>query len=401
LTSHLDPHIIRQGLLTMRYLTYDHCTIDSGKRPRGLTAIEAFSGAGGMSLGLQDAGFDVRLAFDINAAAIKTYNGNIAPHGYVLDASTVSGEELLRKAGLSSTRLDLFSGGPPCQGFSKQKRGAHLLDDNRNSLVLEFARLVRETEARAFLFENVEIFGQKRGGDLIDEIKQLLENYVIYTFFVCSSDFGLAQRRGRFIMIGIDKNEGLAVPLLELSSVRRTIRDVIGHLPPPPKDHSEHLDYPNHIMCRITEANEERFSHVPPGGGWQDIPMHLRLACHQVVEVKSGGWPDVYGRLEWDGQCPTLTAGFDSFTRGRYGHPEQNRSLTLREGALLQGFPEQFRFHGTRHDVRLQIGNAVAPPVAKAAGEAIARVLQRQNKLPRVVQRPEEHRNTDQFALAL
>lgn len=372
------------------------------KTKNRLTAIESFSGAGGMSLGLLRAGFDVRLAFDVNAAAIKTYNENIGGHGYVLNATSVTGAELLSKAGLGEDRLDLFSGGPPCQGFSKQKRGAHLLDDDRNSLVLEFSRLVRETRARAFLFENVEIFGQKRGGDLISEIRDQLADYEIYTFFVCSSDFGLAQRRGRFIMIGIDKTESQVIPVLQLSGEKRTIRDVIGKLPPPPEDCSEHPSYPNHIKCRITAANEERFSYVPPGGGWQDIPMNLRLACHQVVEIGKGGWPDVYGRLEWDGQCPTLTAGFDSFTRGRYGHPEQNRSLTLREGALLQGFPEQFRFYGTRHDVRLQIGNAVAPPVAKAAGEAIIRVLCRQNIQPRHGQWPEEYRQeTDQFRLAL
>lgn len=113
----------------------------------------------------------------------------------------VSGKKLLALAGLSTGRLDLLSGGPPCQGFSKQRRGAHLLSDPRNHLVLEFGRLVRETRARAFLFENVEIFGQKRGGDLISEVRDQLSDYNIYTFFVCSSDFGLAQRRGRFVMI--------------------------------------------------------------------------------------------------------------------------------------------------------------------------------------------------------
>lgn len=85
----------------------------------------------------------------------------------------------------------------------------------------------------------------------------------------------------------------------------------------------------------------------------------------------------MYGRLEWEGQCPTITAGFDSFTRGRYGHPEQHRSLTLHEGALLQGFPPKFRFYGTRYDVRVQIGNAVPPPLARAAGQAIKAVLTR------------------------
>ncbi|MFN4095381.1 MAG: DNA cytosine methyltransferase [Sphingomonas sp.] len=373
-------------------------TLESSHR---LRAIETFSGAGGMSLGLRDAGFDVRLAFDINTAAIETYNRNIAPHGHVLDATMVSGAQLLEMANMGEERLDLLSGGPPCQGFSKQRRGAHLLEDERNRLVLEFARIVIETRARSFIFENVEIFGQKRGGDLILEIRERLSSYNIFTFFVCSSEFGLAQRRGRFIMIGIDKEEGRVFPLLEKVVGRRSIRDVIGHLPPPPDDCSEHPDYPNHLKCRITRENEERFAHVPPGGGWQDIPMHLRLPCHQVVDVRSGGWPDVYGRLEWEGQCPTLTAGFDSFTRGRYGHPEQNRSLTLREGALLQGFPEQFRFVGTRHDVRLQIGNAVAPPVARAAGEAVKRVLNRSNELPEHILWPEERSTSEQLKLAV
>jgi DNA (cytosine-5)-methyltransferase 1 len=357
---------------------------------KALTCIETFCGAGGMALGLGRSGFDVRLAFDLDPMAVNTYNKNIAPHCHVMDASNITGNALMKKAGISTGQLDLLSGGPPCQGFSKQKRGAHLLEDDRNRLVLEYARLVRETKTRAFLFENVEIFGQKRGGDLISEIREQLSGYSIYTYFVCSSDFGLAQRRGRFIMIGISRSEMDIVPVLELARHQKTIRDIIQDLPEPPDDCSEHSEFPNHMKCRITKLNEERFSHVRPGGGWQDIPMALRLPCHQKADPKTGGWPDVYGRLDWDSQCPTITAGFDSFTRGRYGHPEQNRALTLREGARLQGFPDDFRFLGTRHDMRLQIGNAVPPPVARAAGEAILRVLSGDRRLPKLYQAPEE-----------
>ena len=358
---------------------------------RKLNCIETFCGAGGMSLGLLEAGLNVRFAFDINPAAVATYNLNIAPHCEVINATKISGKELLAKAGLKKGELDLLSGGPPCQGFSKQRRGAHLLSDERNSLVMEFARLVKETQSKAFLFENVEIFGQKRGSDLISEIRELLDGYNIYTFFICSSDFGLAQRRGRFIMMGIREEFHTSTPVLELPRGQRTIRDVIGKLPPPPENYSEHPTIPNHIKCKITEMNERRFSHVPPGGGWQNIPMSLRLPCHQKADGTIGGWPDVYGRLDWGGQCPTITAGFDSFTRGRYGHPEQNRALTLHEGALLQGFPQDFRFTGTRHDVRLQIGNAVPPPVAKAAGEALVRVLLGHKEIPVLNQPPEEY----------
>ena len=103
--------------------------------------------------------------------------------------------------------------------------------------------------------------------------------------------------------------------------------------------------------------------------------MEIRLPCHPVVDVKSGGWPDVYGRLREDGQAPTITGGFDSFTRGRYGHPTQDRALTPREAARLQGFPDWFRFFGTKHDIRHQVGNAVPPPLGEAIGRAILRSL--------------------------
>lgn len=339
------------------------------------SSIESFCGAGGIALGLRDAGFDVKLAFDKDAAHVRTYNHNIGEHARVMDASLVSGAELLRAAGLRRGELDLFSGGPPCQGFSKQRRGASLLEDARNRLVLDFARLVREMDPRAFLFENVAIFGQKRGKPFIAEIADMLSNYEITCFQVCGSDFGLAQTRSRFLMIGIRRDMGAIRPELETSNDFVSVYDVIGDLPPPPDDYSVHPDHFNHQKCRITALNEERFSHVPQGGGWQDIPWALRLPCHKVADVKTGGWPDVYGRLRWDGQCPTITVGFDSFTRGRYGHPEQNRAITPREAARLQGFPDSFQFLGNRMDVRTQIGNAVPPPLAKAAGLAVIRAL--------------------------
>lgn len=345
---------------------------------RALTSIESFCGAGGMALGLRDAGFDVRLAFDLVEAHVKTLNHNLGEHGRVIDASAVTGAQLLELAGLKLGELDLFSGGPPCQGFSKQRRGASALDDPRNRLVLEFARLTKEMEPKAFLFENVAIFGQKRGLKLIEEMQEVLEEYHIHCFQLCSSDFGLAQKRSRFMMIGLRKDVTSAVPVLEHAKTRMSVRDAIGTLPPPPEDYSAHPDFPNHEKCRITKLNEERFSHVPPGGGWQNIPWELRLPCHQVSDVSKGGWPDVYGRLTWEGFCPTITVGFDSFTRGRYGHPEQHRAITPREAARLQGFPDDYKFLGNKMEVRTQIGNAVPPPLAKAAGLAIIRALQKE-----------------------
>lgn len=342
-----------------------------------LTVIESFCGAGGMSVGLEEAGFDVRFAFDNDPVSVETYRHNIAPHVEVLDASIVSGAELMEKGRIPKGSLDVFSGGPPCQGFSKQRRGAAALLDPRNGLVRHFTRLVEETEPKAFLFENVQIFGQKRGRNLIDELSDKLAAYEVHDYFVCSSDYGIAQSRGRFLMIGLHKDLGAAPPLLPTSNEQVTVKDAIGDLPEPPDDCTEHPKVPNHIKCKITRLNELRISHVPQGGGWRDIPFELRLPCHQRVDTAKGGWPDVYGRLSWAGVCPTITGGFDSFSRGRYAHPEQDRSITPREAARLQGFADEFRFLGNRADVRRMIGNAVPPPLAKAAGQAIARSLAR------------------------
>lgn len=342
-----------------------------------LNAIESFCGAGGMSVGLGRADFDVRFAFDNDQRSVDTYRHNVGEHVDVLDASSVCGAELLERAGLCPGDLDVFSGGPPCQGFSKQRRGAAALDDPRNGLVREYARLVQETGPKAFLFENVQIFGQKRGRKLIDEVAERLSEYVVHDFFVCSSDFGIAQSRGRFLMIGLHRDLRASVPVLPTCERQVTVRDAIGDLPPPPADYSEHPEVANHIQCKITPTNSLRIAHVPQGGGWRDIPYELRLPCHQRVDTSKGGWPDVYGRLSWDGVCPTITGGFDSFSRGRYGHPEQDRSITPREAARLQGFDDDFRFIGNRADVRRMIGNAVPPPVAEAAGIAIARSLDR------------------------
>lgn len=341
------------------------------------TCIESFCGAGGMSLGLADAGYDVRAAFDLSEEAVATYHGSIGKEGFVADVCLLSADELKERSGLALGDLDLFSGGPPCQGFSKQRRGAHLFDDPRNQLIKEYVRFVQAFEPKAFIVENVAVFGQARGKKHLQELASHLDHYNLYPEFYNAADYGLAQTRQRFVLVGVHKDFDL--PYLKPEPTVnewRTVGEVLEDLPEPPTDCSEHPEFANHYKARITKLNEERFSHVPQGGGWQDIPFDLRLECHKKADVKSGGWPDVYGRLKWDGQCPTITGGFDSFTRGRYGHPLQNRALTPREAARLQGFPDYVRFKGNKQEVRRQIGNAVPPPLAEAIGNQIARLIQ-------------------------
>lgn len=337
--------------------------------------IESFSGPGGMSLGLACAGFKLLLAFDYNTKAVETHNLNNGNRCIVADASKIAGDDILRRLSIVEGDLPLFAGGPPCQGFSKQKRGAHL-GDNRNNLVLEYIRLVSEIQPRFFIYENVAIFGQKRGREYLDRMFDRLEDYELYPNFYNCADYGLAQTRQRFVVVGKRKDQHCTFQIpAPTVTVWNAVGNVLKGMPEPPENYSVHPDFPNHQRAQVTEINIRRFSHVPQGGGWQDIPEELRLPCHRNVDTKAGGWPDVYGRLDWNGQCPTITGGFDSFTRGRYGHPLFDRPLTPREAARLQGFPDSFVFLGTRADIRSQIGNAVPPPLAAAIGREVMRSL--------------------------
>lgn len=345
------------------------------------TVIESFSGPGGLALGLEKAGFRIGVAFDNDPPSIKTLNGYFHNKGIVADAQEVKGKDLLKRAKVDGV-LDLFAGGPPCQGFSKQRKGAHLLLDERNKLILEHVRLVEELKPRFFLLENVEIFGQKRGKELLKELEIRLKDYKLYPHFYNSADYGVAQTRHRFILVG--KHRSIKAPFrIPTPTVSRwtTIGEVLKGMPEPPEDYSVHPDFPNHQRAKVTEINIKRFSYVPQGGGWQDIPKELRLPSHNRIDTSKGGWPDVYGRLSMEGQAPTITGGFDSFTRGRYGHPIYNRPITPREAARIQGFPDTFVFYGNRGDVRSQIGNAVPPPLAEAIGKEIIKTLRMEDGL--------------------
>ncbi|HEY6341721.1 MAG TPA: DNA cytosine methyltransferase [Bryobacteraceae bacterium] len=343
-----------------------------------LTAVESFCGAGGMAIGLKDAGFKSLLAFDLNEAAISTYRVGIGEEGEVMDARAIAGEKILKRIGLRKGELDLFAGGPPCQGFSLQRRRGYDSDE-RNDLVGDYFRLVEGIMPRAFLLENVVMLGKVRGKKYTKEgFSRLHElGYQITTGEVNCAYYGIAQTRRRFIAIGIRGQKAFHFPAHTHERKKwATVRGAIGDLPDCPEDFSEHAKHANHIRCRVTQRNLEMLPHVPQGGGWRDIPKRLWLDCMKRWDGKtSGGWPDVYGRLEWEGQCPTITAGFDSFSRGRYTHPKWDRAISPREAARLQTFPDTIRFLGTRHDVRLQIGNAVPPRLAFVFGEAIRKHL--------------------------
>lgn len=337
------------------------------------TAIDLFSGAGGLSLGLKQAGFRVVAALDNDPVAVRTYAANLGDHIFQAPVEQVSASDLLAKAGLARGECTLLAGGPPCQGFSVQRRGDR--EDSRNGLVLQFIRFVEEIRPKYFLMENVGGMLSKHGRSFMQEFARRASQleYLLHIRILDASEFGVPQIRRRAFLVGEYAPRSLArfaFPEPTNATNPLTVRFAIGNLPSPPMDGTCHPDFANHYReARLTAINIERIQHIPQGGGREHLPERLQLACHKNNPTHRH--MDVYGRLAWDEPSVTLTARFDSFTRGRFAHPIEDRSLTIREGARIQTFPDTFVFEGNREESARQVGNAVPPLLAKRLGESI------------------------------
>lgn len=336
-----------------------------------LTAIDLFAGAGGLSLGLTRAGFDVRLAVDSWQLAVDTYSKNFGSPTLCLDVSGFPGRELLRLAGIGEGSLDLLAGGPPCQGFSVQRIGPDA--DKRNRLVIEFAQLVKSIVPRVFLMENVSGLLGHRGRALFAEFLGVVHSagYETLVDTLNALDYGVPQNRRRVVVVGWRRGDGpFSLPSPQPGR-QLSVMDAIGDLPPPAPAGSRVSSDPLHVESNLSPVNRRRLEMIPPGGGFEDLPAELRVPCHRLGAARIGH-RGVYGRLHPDEPAGTITARFDSFTRGRFGHPSENRNLTLREGARLQSFPDEFIFLGNREEVAAQIGNAVPPQLAEAVARTLA-----------------------------
>lgn len=339
------------------------------------SAIDVFCGAGGLSVGLRDAGFRLVAAVDNDPIAAKTYAHNLGDHVLKESIDCLSVKSLLKFAGLRPGQCDLFAGGPPCQGFSIQRRGNHR--DARNSLMLDYLRLLEGVRPKFFMLENVRGLMSKRGRPFLERVIKRAQKigYVVQVKAMNAADYGVPQDRDRLIVVGELTSSGGAShftfpPPLFSRSDYRTVRAAIGDMPVPPLDGTPHPGYPLHYReARLSQINLKRIQHVREGNGRDDLPRHLQLPCH--LKNPSHRHKDVYGRMAWDQPSPTITARFDSFTRGRFGHPVDHRTVTLREGARLQSFTDEFHFFGNREEVARQIGNAVPPLLARIIGRRI------------------------------
>jgi DNA (cytosine-5)-methyltransferase 1 len=340
-----------------------------------LTAVDLFCGAGGLSRGLADAGIAVLAAADNWAPAQRTYEANFGHPFLRADLGDEHPEAVADALDLPAGP-DIVVGGPPCQGFSIQRIGGDA--DARNDLVLRFAALALALGPRAVVMENVPGLLGKRGAAIAGRYVQMLAaaGYRTSHHRLNAVDYGVPQLRRRVVFLSWREGDGpLAPPRPSVAAGSHvTVAQAIGDLPSPPTDLTPHPDDPLHRRTRLSRLNEERLRHIPPGGGFEHLPVDLRVACHRDGPGRIGH-RNVYGRLHPHEPSVTITARFDSFTRGKFAHPWEDRNITLREGARLQSFPDDHAFHGTQEEVAALIGNAVPPVMAHAVAEAVARSL--------------------------
>ena len=343
-----------------------------------LKAIDLFCGAGGLSLGLTRAGFEVVVAADKWGPAAASYRLNFPDHVLVeTDLGELRPQELLDAAGIEPGEVDLVAGGPPCQGFSIQRIGSDA--DARNSLVLKFGEIVAKVRPKMFLMENVPGLLGKRGHELAEAFRAAMvaAGYDVRSEIVDAADYGVPQHRRRVVFFGWRRDDvrpfETPAPVVAPSEYR-TVKEAISDLPRVPADCSPHPLDELHRRMRISALNQERLKHIPPGGGFEDLPVELRVDCHKAGAALIGH-RYVYGRLHPDEPAATITARFDSFTRGKFAHPSEDRNISLREGARLQSFPDEHRFVGTQEEIAALIGNAVPPLLGEHLAAAIARHL--------------------------
>ncbi|GEM90070.1 DNA cytosine methyltransferase [Oceanithermus desulfurans] len=332
-------------------------------------AIDLFSGMGGLTLGLKQAGFKVLAAVEKDDLAAETYKANHFEVKLIHDdIRRVNPNKLLKDLGLYPGEIDLVAGCPPCQGFSNIRtlNGARMICDPRNELVEVFAKFILEIQPKAVMMENVT--GLVADDRFAVMRKSLLNAGYQETYDILDAqDYGVPQRRRRLIYLA---GKGFSIPFGETSPVKLTVREAIANLPTAGKSGDPLHDFPEKRSERIKRL----ISMIPKNGGSRsDLPEELQLKCHS----RTDGFNDVYGRMTWDKVAPTITGGCFNPSKGRFIHPEENRAITIREAALLQGFPADYIFPITKSKVALaeMIGNALPPPFIAAHARSILRVL--------------------------
>lgn len=334
-----------------------------------IAAVDLFCGAGGLTHGLEKVGVRVSLGVDIDPACEYPYSSNNKAKFLLKSVDDVKASELLKA--YEGADIKLLAGCAPCQTFSSYNQKADSSDD-RWWLLLQFVRLVKETKPELVTMENVPgLIEQDVFQTFLDALSA--QGYFVTYKVVNCAEYGLPQQRNRLVLLASQLGEVSLLPPNQFGKKTRSVRDAIAKLPSIDAGIAHEKD-PLHQSSALSEKNLRRIRVSKPGGTWRDWPEELVADCHKKVTGKT--YPSVYGRMNWDEPAPTITTQFFGFGNGRFGHPEQDRAISLREGAILQSFPKRYKFTAPGQPVSKKvlgrlIGNAVPVRLGEVIGKSI------------------------------
>jgi len=347
----------------------------SKKSTPDCVAVDLFCGAGGLTRGLLDAGIPVRAGYDIDASCRFAYEHNNPGSKFFLKSvADLTGLEMEEHFATDSS-FKILVGCAPCQPFSKYTQGQDTRKDAKWRLLQHFGRLSASVLPDVVSMENVPELSRHKVFDVFVEELEASGYDVSFSEVYCP-DYGIPQKRRRLVLLA-SRHGTIEMIRPEQTPPRRTVREAIAHLPPLRAGQRAEDRY--HRSSRLSDMNLKRIRASRPGGCWRDWPDDLVAQCHRSEMGKN--YPSVYGRMTWDEPSPTITTQFFGYGNGRFGHPEQDRAISLREGALLQTFPGDYEFVPRDQPVVYShvgklIGNAVPVRLGQAVGESILKHLE-------------------------
>ena len=345
--------------------------LDDISQPQKASIIDLFCGAGGLSHGFKLEGFNITAGIDSDEACRFPFELNNSAPFTRYDINQLKPEDL------NSMFMPSFSkiliGCAPCQLFSTYNQNNK---DPKWSLLEVFADLIIATKPDIISMENVPRLLNFRGGEVFDNFVRKIEGagYFISKSIVYAPDYGVPQTRSRLVLLGSLHGYFELGPPTHVPAEYPTVADTLRGLPPLEAGGVDKQD-PIHCASTLSAKNMARIKESKPGGTWKDWKQDLVADCHR--SSKGSTYISVYGRMAWDSLSPTITTQFYGFGNGRFGHPEQDRALSLREGALLQTFPDTYKFVPPGDPVYMKvvgrmIGNAVPVNLARAIARAIS-----------------------------
>ena len=343
--------------------------VKSAKHSSLPAAVDLFCGAGGLSYGMQQAGIAICGGIDIDPACKHPFEENVKADFYECDVSKLTSDFVASLFAGGHARV--LAGCAPCQPFSTYTRGSSGRM-HQWQLLNKFGEIVRELQPEVVTMENVPRLVKY---SVFDDFLSVLKSggYCCKHYIVRCAEYGVPQTRVRLVLLASRKGDIELVPPTHAAGQFATVRDTIQNLDGIGAGGASESD-PLHKSSGLSQRNLDRIRNSTPGGTWRDWDDSLRVACHSRESGRT--YPSVYGRMEWDRPAPTITTQFHGLGNGRFGHPTQDRAISLREGALLQTFPEGYSFVPDGRDVHIApvarlIGNAVPVRLGEAIGKSI------------------------------